>query len=242
MAWGIFTATGWVTRMTGREAIRSTHMVFATMTLAFGLVHAVCFPLLTDLVFGFDKVFIPFWDGITRHAVGIIGFELMLAAAFTTGARNLFKYRTWLRIHQGTYIAFVFLVIHSFFGAAANGTLNVVWLGGITLFIPAGLLCGLRFLPPSTLVRAGLVAPEVMDPLGLMEPSGEEGKRLDVSVNNELCHRYGFCQAEAPEVFQLTKDGRLRYESRPETRLSDKTRSAARCCPMRAIDLRERSL
>jgi hypothetical protein len=39
---------------------------------------------------------------------------------------------------------------------------------------------------------------------------------LKVSVDNQRCHRYGFCQAEAPDVFQLREDGRLAYRRTPE--------------------------
>ncbi|KAA2265272.1 ferredoxin [Solihabitans fulvus] len=61
---------------------------------------------------------------------------------------------------------------------------------------------------------------------------------MRISVHNGRCHRYGVCQAEAPEVFQLDQDGRLRYEARPDADQAAQVRMAARCCPMQAIDLR----
>ena len=63
---------------------------------------------------------------------------------------------------------------------------------------------------------------------------------MDVSVNNEKCHRYGTCQAEAPDVFQLIEDNRLTYNRRPPEEHFAQARSAARACPMRAIEIRER--
>jgi sulfoxide reductase heme-binding subunit YedZ len=63
---------------------------------------------------------------------------------------------------------------------------------------------------------------------------------LLVSVNNRHCHQYGICEAEAPGSFQITEDGRLRYERRPEPGEHEAVRMAARCCPMRAITLEER--
>jgi hypothetical protein len=41
------------------------------------------------------------------------------------------------------------------------------------------------------------------------------GERGAVSVDNTRCQVYGFCGQEAPQVFQLGPDGRLRYDPRP---------------------------
>jgi len=59
-----------------------------------------------------------------------------------------------------------------------------------------------------------------------------------VDVDNRRCEFYGICQTEAPEVFRLGQDGRLRYHSRFPRRHLDRVKSAARCCPMQAIELR----
>ena len=48
LCWGIFTATGWVRRLTGHQAIRSSHMVLATFTVATGFAHAIVFLLLRE--------------------------------------------------------------------------------------------------------------------------------------------------------------------------------------------------
>jgi len=69
---------------------------------------------------------------------------------------------------------------------------------------------------------------------------GRWKSNLRVHVDNHRCHRYGLCQAEAPEVFQLTSDGRLRYTRRPATETYERVRMAARDCPMQAIELEER--
>ena len=63
---------------------------------------------------------------------------------------------------------------------------------------------------------------------------------LVVSVDNHRCHRYGICEAEAPEVFQLTADGRLDYRRRPPFGSRDDVLAAARCCPMQAIHVKTR--
>lgn len=63
---------------------------------------------------------------------------------------------------------------------------------------------------------------------------------VDVDVDNNRCQRFAICQQEAPEVFDLGPDGRLRYEAHPDRRHTYRVVQAARCCPMQAITLRLR--
>jgi sulfoxide reductase heme-binding subunit YedZ len=65
-------------------------------------------------------------------------------------------------------------------------------------------------------------------------------RRQRLSVDNGRCRRYGFCVAEAPELFRLTETGGLRYlRSVPAAQLPA-ARSAVRNCPTLAILLEER--
>jgi len=63
--------------------------------------------------------------------------------------------------------------------------------------------------------------------------------RIDIDRNR--CHRYAICEQEAPEVFQLTADGRLEYEAMPNSDHRDAVLQAARVCPMQAIRIRGRT-
>ncbi|WP_397545248.1 ferredoxin [Salinibacterium sp.] len=67
--------------------------------------------------------------------------------------------------------------------------------------------------------------------------TGRTTAALLVSVDNRLCHLYGICEQEAPDVFELGVDGRLRYSTRPNPENADATQQAARLCPMQAITL-----
>ncbi|MEU5696602.1 ferredoxin [Actinosynnema sp. NPDC020468] len=238
LAWGVLIATGWANKITGRQGLRNSHMVLATLALAFGCLHAFAFTILKLTPFSFLTITVPFVNGgLFRHALGIVGLELMLVIAFTAGLRKKVYYRKWLRLHQLAYVAVAVTVAHSWFGAIANGNLATLWLAGLTILIPTATVAAARFLPPHVLVRLGLLEPE---PGFEPEPDGAGGSALDISVDNERCHRYGICQAEAPGLFQLVDDERLRYERRPPPELFAKARAAARACPMRAIELRER--
>lgn len=70
------------------------------------------------------------------------------------------------------------------------------------------------------------------------EPAG--APPVKVSIDNNHCELYGICQQEAPEVFDLGADGRLRYDAAPGPEHTLAVRQAARCCPMQAITLTAR--
>jgi ferredoxin/DMSO/TMAO reductase YedYZ heme-binding membrane subunit len=246
LCWGVFTATGWVRRVTGHQAIRSGHMILAVLTLATGVTHAIVFLLLREQSLSLTTVAIPF-SGRFRHALGILGLELMIAIALAVGLKRWVNYRRWLRFHQLAYAAVAMIVAHSWFGAIANGHLGVLWLGGVTVLTPAITLTLLRILPPRWLIRAGLLgAAPTASASGPQEytiapPAEANGyaTKLRVSVDNQRCKRYGICQAESPELFRLMEDGRLRYVRDADTDELAGAVAAARSCPMRAIQLQE---
>jgi sulfoxide reductase heme-binding subunit YedZ len=80
LVWGIFTATGWVAKLTGRQAVRSSHMIMATFTLAFGGLHAACFLFLTDSdeIFSWVNLVIPVVDGGQHVLHGIVKVQSAL--------------------------------------------------------------------------------------------------------------------------------------------------------------------
>ena len=58
-----------------------------------------------------------------------------------------------------------------------------------------------------------------------------------VNVDPSRCVRFGFCEHEAPEVFQLRGDGRLTYRPAVPDGQVEQVLRAARVCPARAIML-----
>ena len=63
------------------------------------------------------------------------------------------------------------------------------------------------------------------------------GRQMMVNVDPSRCVRFGFCEHEAPEIFQLRGDGRLTYRPAVPARQLDQVIQAARVCPARAIVL-----
>ena len=229
--WGVLTATGWVRRITGRSALRAAHQALATFAMASAVVHAVSFLLLDNGSLAAYQLLVPLLGGgEVRHALGVVGLELMLAASVTAALQNAVFYRDWLRLHRLAYVGVWLGAMHAWLGASASGHVAVVWLGGITVLMPAITLTVLRFLPPRLLVRIGVIEADPPPPPVRHEPVG-----VRVAVDHERCRHYALCQAQAPRVFRVLDDGRLRYARNPDAEQAPQVRAAARVCPMRAI-------
>lgn len=160
ICWGVLTKTGWARRLGERKTLRSLHMVLATLTIAFGIVHAMGFLFFQDGKFSIAEITIPIGMDF-RYAIAIVGLELMIAIAITATMYNWTSYRRWQWIHRSAYLALPLLAIHSLLGAMANSHLSLVWLVGLTLLIPTVTLSILRFVPTRMLVQIGLVEEQV---------------------------------------------------------------------------------
>jgi sulfoxide reductase heme-binding subunit YedZ len=221
ICWGVLTATGWVRGLTGRRALRVTHQVLGTFSVVLALTHAVA--LAVGRALPWYAVVLPV--GALRHGLGVVGLELMIAVAVTAGLQRSTFYRSWLPLHRLAYVAVWLGAMHAWLGAAANGTVPVLWLAGITVLVPAVTLTLLRFLPPRTLVRLGVIAPSPTRRV--------QGVRVE--VDHGLCRHFALCQAQAPEVFRVLEDGTLRYARNPGPEQAARVAAAARACPLRAV-------
>lgn len=158
LTWGALTSMGWVNKVTGRQALRSGHMILATLTLAFAGVHVASFLMMRVDPFTLEQVLLPFNSGGKfRHTMGILAFEGMLLSALVVGLRRWMSYYRWLWVHRLAYPAFAFGVGHAWLGAADRGDLEVLWLGGLTLLIPAVTVAFVRFMPAKKLGTMGLL-------------------------------------------------------------------------------------
>ncbi|WP_027927499.1 hypothetical protein [Amycolatopsis benzoatilytica] len=157
LAWGVFTSTGWLHRLTGRQATRSSHLVFVTLALAFTLLHAMAFLLMENGPLGALELAVPLLAGDLSESLGVVSAELMLAVVAATLIRRLLSHYRWLWLHRLGYPAVAFGVLHSFAGAFVDGHLAALWVFGLALAVPTALVAGLRFLPVRALAGAGLV-------------------------------------------------------------------------------------
>lgn len=156
LVWGVLTSTGWVSRWTGREALRNGHQVFASLALAFAFTHGVTLLMLDSGAWELAEVVVPFKESL-RYTFGVLAFEGMLAASIAVWLKRWMTYWRWMWLHRLAYPAFVLGVLHAFFQALASGSLATIWMAGITLLVPAVTVMILRFLPARTLATAGLI-------------------------------------------------------------------------------------
>lgn len=157
LTWGVLVSASWATRLTGRPALRSGHVVLSSLTMGFIFSHMISFLFLRSELYSFVNVFIPFNGGVPlRVTMGILAFEGMVAASIAVGVRRWLSYRQWLGFHRVTYVLFGFGVVHAFFGAFNSGTLSGLWLLGILFLVPALTVTALRFMPDRTLTSSGL--------------------------------------------------------------------------------------
>lgn len=63
------------------------------------------------------------------------------------------------------------------------------------------------------------------------------GPSVVVNVDPVRCARFGYCEHEAPKVFQIRREGRLTYRARVRAGEIDPVVRAAEVCPARAITL-----
>jgi sulfoxide reductase heme-binding subunit YedZ len=158
LTWGALTSMGWVNRFTGRQALRSGHLMLATLTLAFAAVHVATLLMLRIDPFTWEDVLVPFNSGGKfRHTMGILALEGMVIAFVGVGLRRWMSYWQWLWLHRLAYPAFAFGIVHALMGASARGDLEVLWLGGITLAVPAVVVALVRFMPAKALATTGLL-------------------------------------------------------------------------------------
>jgi ferredoxin len=63
------------------------------------------------------------------------------------------------------------------------------------------------------------------------------GPSVTVHVDPIRCARFGYCEHEAPRVFQIRREGRLTYQARVRVGEIDPVVRAVEVCPARAITL-----
>lgn len=160
LCWGTFTSTGWLRRLTGRQATRSSHMVFITLALGFATIHALAFLFMEDDHFGVAELVVPLRTGGLTLAVGIVALEIMFAITLSTLAQRWLRHGFWLRMHRFGYVAVTLGVAHSVAGAVLDGTFAALWIFGLAAAVPTVVVAALRFLPTRVLTGAGLLKVE----------------------------------------------------------------------------------
>jgi ferredoxin len=218
VVWGLILRNGWISTRLRHSQIHGAHMVTALMGLSLAFVHAGAQMAAPYATVHLIDEFIPFTNPTDPIGIGIgvIALEIMAAAALSVAVQRRMGYNRWRILHAGHILI-----------SGSDVTPLPVW-GGVLLawLIAAGLWA-------STARQSVQARRAVGEKLG-MQPRREE---VIVSVDSAKCARFGFCEHEAPEVFNLLPDGRLSYRVAVSMEQVNDVVRAIDVCPRRAIHL-----
>lgn len=220
---GIALRNGWVGVSVRHSSLHAAHMIGATTGLALGLLHGfaqLAAPVVkvraVDVVVPFGNRYDPIGIG-----VGVLGLEIMLAAALSVALQRRLGFTRWRLLHNLNHVAFMLLVAHVLISGSDVGP-PPVWITVLGLWAVA-VLCWL----------AGGLAGRWSG-----AAAGADRPAVQVEVDAATCRRFGFCEHEAPQVFRLRDDGRLAYRSHADQADAEAVLRAATACPVRAVLVR----
>ena len=236
--WGMFLRNGWSSTRVRHSTLYGAHMALGLTGLCLAAVHAfaqaaapVTATRLVDVVVPFLNLDHPVLRDVpplvrVGQGIGVLSLELMVAATLSLAIRHRLGQNRWRAVHMLNYAGFLLMVVHVLVSGNDAGH---VWAWGTVLVTTA--VTGITW--AATTTWAGRARRTAERRLNVSRP----GARLVVEVDPQLCARFGFCEHEAPSVFQLTGDGRLTYDASVPVELADPVVRAARVCPARAIRL-----
>jgi ferredoxin len=226
--WGMMLGRGWAMTRFKHSQLYATHMTFAlvAMTLAwahaFGQLFTPAGPTyLIDLFVPFTNLRDPIGVG-----VGTIGIEIMTALLISIPLQLKLGYSRWRALHSLAYASFTLIAGHILLAGRHAGPLFVkipiivMWLSTVVLWLGVS---------DWTLKRKRAVTDRASSRL--------RGQTAEVAVDAGKCARFGFCEQEAPTIFELRADGRLGYKSTVPPEDIEAVARAVKVCPARAITM-----
>src|SRR2546421_1113366 len=226
--WGTLLRVGWGLTRVRHQTLYGIHQTVTLVGLTLGVVHAAAQlavpggPVhLLDEWLPFTNTKDPFGIG-----VGVIALELFIALAASVLIQRMLGYHRWRMLHLTSYLAFTLLCAHLLISGSDTKSIAVrvvivaCWISVLLLRV-------------ATTTQAASVPRRVAERMA----GRISGRQVMVNVDPSRCVRFGFCEHEAPDIFQLRGDGRL--PSRPAVPAGqvEQVVQAARVCPARAIML-----
>jgi ferredoxin/DMSO/TMAO reductase YedYZ heme-binding membrane subunit len=229
VAWGITLRAGWALTRFKHATIYGTHMTLALLGLTLGIVHAIV-QLFNPLgTIGVIQEFVPFVDPRDPIGVGfgVIATELMLSLAISVLIQRKMGYTKWRSLHSFAYAAYTLLTAHLLISGSHVLSVPYIW----PAVVASQIIVIALWLITSSQIKG------VPRAVGERAGARLRAQQATVNVDPGRCVRFGFCEHEAPEVFQLRSDGRLAYQPQVPSEQIDAVIQAARVCPARAIML-----
>lgn len=225
--WGLILRNGWALTRVRHSTLQAIHTTLAILGLTLGTIHGVAQLAVPAGRVRLIDVWVPFtnlYDPI-GIGVGVIGLEIMIAAALSIAIQRLLGYSRWRALHSLTYVAFTLVAAHVLISGTDMeeplrwGTVLAAWVAVVVVW----------FFTTPMMVR--LRRRKSDEAAGRQRATHE----ITVNVNSQRCVQFGFCEHEAPDVFQLRSDGRLAYRATVTTEDASAVIRAAEVCPARAI-------
>jgi sulfoxide reductase heme-binding subunit YedZ len=227
--WGLLLRNNWAGTRLRHSTVYHLHMVIALFGLSLGILHAAAQLFVPGGEVDTVDEFIPFLDEKDPIGVGAatIGLELFVAAALAVGFQKKLGFTRFRAVHPMTYGALMLEGGHTLI-SGSHVSHPLIW-GSVlvTLLVTIGLWLATTPLPARLRREAA----------GRMAARQLSVESITVNVDPIRCARFGFCEHEAPDVFQIRGDGRLSYRCAVTVDELDPVVRAVEICPARAIGL-----
>jgi ferredoxin len=233
--WGVVLRAGWGFSRVKQSKLYAFHRTTATMGLALGIVHALTQLAAPSGTIEWWDEFIPFINETDPlgTGLGILGLELIIAVVVSTMIQRIVGSNRWRALHATAYLSFTMVSAHTLIsGAEVTLWPDYTWVAvliitGWAITVVLGLF---------TVVRPKWLFPREAEQTAIAAEVGPDSD-VPVHVDPLRCTRFGFCQHEAPALFQLRSDGSLSHQSSVGPDQMGAAVQAARGCPARAITL-----
>lgn len=229
VVWGMVLRNGWAQTRIKHSTVYSVHMVLALLGLCLGFIHAIAQLANPTGAVTLVHVLLPFAHPVDPIGigVGVISLEVLTALTLSILIQRRLGYTRWRAVHAFAYMAFMLVVAHLLVSGTDTAPAHVwgsvfgAWLVTVVLWLASTVWFATARRRVSGRVGNGR----------------QRGRVLSVNVDAVRCGRFGFCEHEAPEVFQLRSDGRLSYRASVAVGEAQAVVRAAEVCPTRAIAL-----
>ncbi|MBN1171526.1 MAG: ferredoxin [Micromonosporaceae bacterium] len=223
---GMVLRDGWAVDRVRPATLAALHRTAVACGLMLAVVHGLAQLAIPSGATRVVDVLIPFThrDDAFGVGLGVVGMELTVVVAGSVALRRVIGYHKWRMIHRLAYLAFALILGHIF--VMGVGRYPALVLGPVIAIGVGTVVLGLA--------TAGWFSHL---PVRLRDVAGSRrwGKRVSVYVDTTRCVHFGFCQHEAPHLFELRENGRLEYASTVRADQIEAAIKAARACPTRAI-------
>lgn len=236
IVWGLVLANGWTMTRMRHSTVVAIHHTVALLGLTLGLVHGLAQMAVPGGPVRWVDQVVPFLNPTdpVGLGLGVVALELFLAVGLSALVQRRLGHARWRAVHRLTYAAFMLLVGHVLI-SGSDVRPPVVW-GPVLAAWAVTLGLWAWTTPWAERLRTRRARRPAERGRVAAQRRGA-GQEITVDVDSRLCGRFGFCEHEAPDVFQLRGDGRLVYRASVPTHEAGAVVRAVEVCPARAIVL-----